>query len=301
MNQTQNKSGETFTQEEESNSFENVYCSSGDNTITTSDYVLSGGRVAFGRVPANEPYCVRLCLVTYGWCEYVINGQCHRLEADDFILINEGGVKSICQEGEAHFSEIALSETYMKNVFDNSIPPLFKQSGQCFTIHLSEEERNTFNQYKNTLICLEHLASGDYGSATQALFLSLFKFTETLYESKVEALLEYRPRNKRLTESFTRLVAEKAQIEHELAFYADKLCITAHHLSIIVKQETGRTVKNWIDRTLLADIQRELKYSDKSLKEIADEFNFPAISSLCKFFRRMTGTTANAYRNPKSR
>ena len=69
MNQTQNKSGETFTQEEESNSFENVYCSSGDNTITASDYVLSGGRVAFGRAPANEPYCVRLCLVTYGWCE----------------------------------------------------------------------------------------------------------------------------------------------------------------------------------------------------------------------------------------
>ena len=72
--------------------------------------------------------------------------------------------------------------------------------------------------------------------------------------------------------------------------------MTAHYLGMVVKKETGITAKEWIDKTLAILIQLELRYTSKSLKMIANEFEFVSLSSLCKFFKRRTGITATEYR-----
>lgn len=71
-------------------------------------------------------------------------------------------------------------------------------------------------------------------------------------------------------------------------------------LGMIIKKETGITAKEWIDKTLITLIELELRYSNKSLKMIADEYNFVSLSSLCKFYKRRTGITATAFRVTKS-
>ena len=127
-------------------------------------------------------------------------------------------------------------------------------------------------------------------------FLSSLHFTHSLYKSKVAVRWMYKSRNRQTVERFVRLVNDYAKTEHEIEFYASQLCMTAHYLGMVVKKETGITAKEWIDKTLAILIQLELRYTSKSLKTIANEFEFVSLSSLCKFFKRRTGITATEYR-----
>ena len=101
---------------------------------------------------------------------------------------------------------------------------------------------------------------------------------------------------KQQTEAFIQLVNQKAHTEHELSFYASTLCMSNHHLSMVVKRETGETAKTWIDRATISAIQAELRYSNKTLTQLANEFNFPSLSSFCKFFKRHIGLSPRQYR-----
>lgn len=44
-------------------------------------------------------------------------------------------------------------------------------------------------------------------------------------------------------------------------------------------------------------MQAELRHSDKTLAQLADEMNFPNTSFLCKYFKRLTTLSPLAYRN----
>ena len=129
-----------------------------------------------------------------------------------------------------------------------------------------------------------------------SFFLSSLHFTHSLYKSKVAVRWKYKSRNRQTVERFVRLVNDYAKTEHEIEFYASQLCMTAHYLGMVVKKETGITAKEWIDKTLVILIQLELRYTSKSLKMIANEFEFVSLSTLCKFFKRRTGITATEYR-----
>ena len=106
----------------------------------------------------------------------------------------------------------------------------------------------------------------------------------------------YKSRNKLVAEQFIRLVNNHAKHQHELDFYASKLFLTPHYLGMIVKRETNMTAKEWIDNTLIVQIQSELKYTNNSLKVIASDFDFISLSAFCKFYKRKTGHTARSYR-----
>ena len=67
-------------------------------------------------------------------------------------------------------------------------------------------------------------------------------------------------------------------------------------MSTLIKKVSGRAAKEWIDNTLLTLAKIELKHTNKSVAQIADELNFPNPSFFSKFFRRMTGKTPGAYR-----
>ena len=49
-------------------------------------------------------------------------------------------------------------------------------------------------------------------------------------------------------ERFMSLVAENFKTQREIGFYADKLCVTSKYLSTMLKQETGMTALDWIER-----------------------------------------------------
>lgn len=73
--------------------------------------------------------------------------------------------------------------------------------------------------------------------------------------------------------------------------------ISAGHLSRTFKEETGRTIKDYITLYKLDIIKSRLKCSDLTISEIADELNFTDESHLNKVFKSAFGMTAKQFRS----
>ncbi|MCD8296593.1 MAG: helix-turn-helix domain-containing protein, partial [Prevotella sp.] len=84
--------------------------------------------------------------------------------------------------------------------------------------------------------------------------------------------------------------------EHSIGFYADKMCVTPRYLGVAVKNTSGVTAKEWIDRAVVTTAKVMLRHSNKQVTQISDELDFPNPSFFCKFFKRMTGITPQEYR-----
>ena len=71
------------------------------------------------------------------------------------------------------------------------------------------------------------------------------------------------------------------------------------HFSKVIKQACGRTPSDLINETAMEQIKYRLKHSDKSIKEIAEEFNFPNQSFFGKYVKAYLGTSPASYRSRK--
>ena len=118
-------------------------------------------------------------------------------------------------------------------------------------------------------------------------------------QEKQETKKQY-SRKQILYYQFLKLVREYSTREHQVAFYADKLCITSRYLNEIISlYVNGRTPKQLIDEQLTAEIKVLLDDPHLSVTEIAQHFNFPDQSYLSRFFKKNTGLSPKEFRNQK--
>ena len=124
---------------------------------------------------------------------------------------------------------------------------------------------------------------------TKAFFLGLGYFLHGTEQNVAT-------RNEELTTSFIKLV-EASYAEHrELGFYAEKLNLTPKHLSRVVKQTSGKSAVEWIEKHVILDAVSQLLSSNISIKEIAYRLNFPSQSCFGKYFSRVVGVSPAIYR-----
>ena len=102
--------------------------------------------------------------------------------------------------------------------------------------------------------------------------------------------------SRRLFNCFCKLVTENCDSQHEVKFYADKLCITPYYLSKITSKIAAATPKQLIDWQIVVEIKHLLTTTDLTIKEIADRFHFDSTSYLGRYFRRHTGMTPTEFR-----
>ena len=227
--------------------------------------------------------CARVAVVREGWFSPTINGHTYHCKAGELLFVNWGAVIEDDQfSDDLSMDGYMLTEGFVNLMFGGNLPPIFKS--------------NTFYKVLQALLTVKALGPHTETTTTNALFVAINLFTQKLYESDILLPSVQWSRNQKLTEAFTQLVNVHAKTQHSIGFYAKQLCVSAHHLSMVVRKETGSTAKEWIDRATVTAIQVELKYSEKTLEQISHDFSFPSLSTFCKFFKRNTGTTAFTYR-----
>lgn len=98
---------------------------------------------------------------------------------------------------------------------------------------------------------------------------------------------------------FLKLVQKYYKQERSLGFYADKLCITSKYLSLIVKNVSGKTARQWIDDYTILEAKALIKSTEMTILQISGELNFPSQSFFGKFFKREVGMSPKQYREIK--
>lgn len=97
-------------------------------------------------------------------------------------------------------------------------------------------------------------------------------------------------------EKFISLASEHFKEHRDIGFYADKLCMTNKYLSALLKQETGMTALEWIERFVVLYAKGCLSSTTMTIQEISDELDFPSQSVFGKYFKRVEGISPKAYR-----
>lgn len=102
-----------------------------------------------------------------------------------------------------------------------------------------------------------------------------------------------------LFQRFVALVHEHCTEQREVAFYADRLCISTRYLSTIIRSVAHSTAKEFIDRSVVLEIKMLLGSTEFSVQEIAYRLHFPDQSYLGRFFKKHTGVSPTEFRNAK--
>ena len=123
-----------------------------------------------------------------------------------------------------------------------------------------------------------------------ALFYSSKKIRET-YTQEV-----YRSNADVLSKKFLDLAKENFRKERQLQFYADALCITPRYLSRVVKECTGSSAADWIERCVVLEARALLKSTNMTIQQISDVLNFPSQTFFGKYFKRRVGMSPKEYR-----
>lgn len=97
-------------------------------------------------------------------------------------------------------------------------------------------------------------------------------------------------------EKFISLASENFKEHRDIGFYADKLCMTNKYLSALLKQETGMTALEWIERFVVLYAKGCLSSTTMTVQEISDDLDFPSQSVFGKYFKRVEGMSPKAYR-----
>lgn len=193
---------------------------------------------------------------------------------------------------------IMMSVHFFREIIQNvsDVSSLFLFSRQHPVMSLEQKEIETFKEYFQVIkqkICDQrnHFRKDLIKTLLLAMFYDLSNIIYRVQyndkpQSRADAIFTH----------FIKLVEKNYRQERRVGWYAAQLNITPKHLSETVKNASRRTPNEWIDDYVTLELRVLLKNSTKTIKEIAQELNFPNQSFLGKFFKEHVGVSPSKYR-----
>ena len=240
-----------------------------------------------------------IVLVTSGRATVQINGTMYEVKKDDLFIcppnnIVESGLMSIDFQGHC----ICVSSAYIQRIVplvENSwdLKFLFENNPICT---LEPEEAHIFCQYYELLCSKTQYSSVRQKRVVETIMLALF------YDMQIvlERVVHHNPRpftsREALFKRFMDLIESIYPKPRSVSYYADRLNITPKYFSSICKQVGGQKATDIIDRYVLKDIAYLMNHTQKSIKEIACELDFPNLSFFGKYVKKHLGVSPKIYR-----
>ena len=177
------------------------------------------------------------------------------------------------------------------------MPSAFNGQVRDFQLPVSEEHIATAQHILETIWQMVHVTDNYHRPTVTALVAALMHHYDQLFNQQIDQLANSRSREQTIFDRFLQLVTQHCTEHHQIGYYADRMCLTERYLSTVVRQTSGTTAKDWIDRALIIRIKIELRHTEKSAAQIAEEMHFANPSFFSKDFRRLTGMTPGEYKH----
>lgn len=240
-------------------------------------------------------------LLLNGEANLTIDAKDRVLHPNDLIIIQKDRVAS-----NFHFSDDikGIAMIWSKEYFDDMVKDikelssLFLFSRMRAVVTLTSQEvadvETFFKLIQNKVLDVDNHF---HQEIVQTLIMSLIYIVSNAIHRQQSTLMT--GTNKRSQEIFMRfitLVEDHFRQERKVGWYAEQISITSKYLSETVKQVSQRTPNEWIDNYVVREIRVQLRNSQKSIKEIAEDLNFPSQSFLGKYFKERIGMSPKEYR-----
>ena len=263
--------------------------------------MLHGEPMVFRLIVQQKPPFIindhRFGIITRGEGEVNFNLVDHHLTEGTLIYIGPGTIITpIRFSNDLELQGIGLFADFPMPFADGQFPSAFNGQVRDFQLPVAKEDLQTARNILDTLWHLVH--QPDYHRQTaSSLVAALMHHYDRLFHQQADNLAATRSREQTIFDRFILLVNQHCREQHQISYYAERLCLTERYLGTIVRQTSGTTAKEWIDRALIARIKVELRHTDKSVARISEEMNFPNPSFFSKYFKRLTQQTPAQYRS----
>lgn len=170
--------------------------------------------------------------------------------------------------------------------------------------HVGDNNNGVFNYYRDLIVAkinddphhyhrevMQYLFSALFCEMLGALGKEAANQGETIQSTEGIKQADY------IFRKFIEKVSADNGMHRSVAYFADALFYSPKYLSKVIKKTCGRTPLELINENAIEHIKHRLKRSDKSIKEIAEEFNFPNQSFFGKFVKTHTGMSPARYRD----
>ena len=229
----------------------------------------------------------------------IIKGEIHasfnlvekHVKAGTLVFIGPGSIiNPISITDDVEIYGFGLSPDFPMPFAPGQWPAAFNGQVRDFQLPASEADIATAMQIIETLWHVVH--QQDYNRAlVSSLVAAQMHHYDSLFRRLADQQQGLQSREQTIFDRFIYLINQHAVEQHHMAFYASKMCLTERYLGTVVRQASGITAKEWIDRALVTRIKIELRHTNKSVAQISDEMKFPNPSFFSKYFRRLTGMT----------
>lgn len=244
-----------------------------------------------------------ICLCTSGTATFTLGGEERHMQKDDLLLLlGEQTFQNVSYTDDFHAMAVLMSRTYAQDciVGLNYLWPYLIYVMSHPVIHLTPEEHEWIIGCHSLLLHrLRDSAESRYLRETVLSLTRAFYFEVcSLLDKRTPEAFSSSKQNRAFAifDHFIRLLSENFKRERCVEWYSNEMCLTPKHLSEVVKTVSGRTAGQWITTFVMIETKTLLKNSSLSIKEIAQEMNFPNQSFLGKYFKNIAGMSPRDYR-----
>lgn len=255
------------------------------------------------RVIDEAPFKVDMSMtIIYDSGEAVFKIDMHKyhIKAPAVIIIMVGQTcELISYSNDLQGRAIVMSNTFTDSMFVGSdggyTHKLYSSMINNPLINL-DKDQNVFSEYFQLLKNIVQSPNSEYKiDAVRHLTLAMF-YGYSHMKHDMSSYTKGTHRYNDIYSAFLEAVGNHFKKEREVGFYADKLCITAKHLSQVIKEMSGRTASDIIEDYVITEIKALLLSTNMTIQQISDYLNFPSQSVFGKYVKRVTGKSPKEYR-----
>lgn len=242
--------------------------------------------------------------VLSGQGSHAINGNHLSFRAGDLFLITPKDCHTFDLEGTCEFMVTRFSPCYVKTYSWQSIDHieclLYYASHLSGSILVNEDDQQTVTSLMDAMRLavdqksiyhedlLRHLVNAIIVIAARNIAVVKPENLSPNADVRLLNILDYIQENIRYPERL------------KIAAIARQFGLSPTYLGSYFRKQCNESIQQYISSYRVRQIEHRLRFSDRRVHEIADEFGFADESHINKFFKRHKGQSLKAYRNSVS-
>ncbi|MDR2533843.1 MAG: AraC family transcriptional regulator [Tannerellaceae bacterium] len=232
-----------------------------------------------------------------GTVTVLVNMTEYTAAAPCMLIVHSRQALQFNDPGEGFRAEfMIMSEGFAGNLFDNAevTLPIFLSAYDCPLYLISNDLLLPMQKFYELLVNAVRQTANPWRAKVVRHLLNAH-FYSVGYSLHHSAAIPARP-GEPIVSRFFPILGEHCRRERSVEFYAGKLFITPNYLSRVIRENTGKTVGDWIESHVIAEAKALLGSTGMTIQQISEELNFPTQSFFGKYFKRIAGISPRDYR-----